>query len=429
MSIRNMFESIRSGDDEGGGSKKMTDGGLMMSDGSDDLGDLEDLASDEMGEFDDMDRSAGADADELEHRLNELENEVSSLSSTVSTVRTENEQISESVDDVQENVQKLLDIYEMVTRGVNPFTNDISAGMGGMDGDNSFGLFDEEDGSQQEEEIDDDIVNADAEGFFDDELTEDTGKEEPVSNENADDRFTHENSNDGLDDNGGIFEGGNLDDVGQDSGDGTTFQDLKNEYESGDAEWTAEEGPKDGAAARDATVNELDGSADNPGADELFTESKEDRDRSTSVNADTEPEPKSEPGPNSIAEETSESPSTSQSTARARKPYLDTLPSGYTDDLIVLEWIEYLIQQAGYRETTRAIEYYETIDWIAGDVADALQMRLRGFDGVNEGDRGLTIDHHTQSLEYISQLDDDGGAEAVMLSKLAGRGGQNGLQR
>jgi flagellar protein FlaE len=50
-----------------------------------------------------------------------------------------------------------------------------------------------------------------------------------------------------------------------------------------------------------------------------------------------------------------------------------------------------------------------------------LQAYLRGFDG--GGDSSLTIDHHTQSLKYISQLN-GGGAGVGMMG-----GGLDGLQR
>jgi flagellar protein FlaE len=66
---------------------------------------------------------------------------------------------------------------------------------------------------------------------------------------------------------------------------------------------------------------------------------------------------------------------------------------------------------------------------VSEPVAEDLQTYLRGFDG-SGGEGGLTIDHHTESLRYISQLDGDA-AEAVALSKLSGRrgGGADGLQR
>jgi flagellar protein FlaE len=95
--------------------------------------------------------------------------------------------------------------------------------------------------------------------------------------------------------------------------------------------------------------------------------------------------------------------------------------------MIVVEWLEYLTDASGYRETARAIDYYEDIEWIGPGVAEDLREYLRGFDDVDGGGDGLTIDDHTTSLEYISQLDGTGGA-SVALSKLGGGGGR-GIQR
>ncbi|PSP31314.1 flagella E, partial [Halobacteriales archaeon QH_10_67_22] len=94
------------------------------------------------------------------------------------------------------------------------------------------------------------------------------------------------------------------------------------------------------------------------------------------------------------------------------------------------EWLEFLVGEVGVRETARAIDYYETIDWVAEPVAEDLQSYLRGFDGADSGEGSLTIDHHTQSLQYISQLDGDA-ADAFALSQLVGHrgGGSDGIQR
>lgn len=455
MSIKNMFDSILSdeGGGDGGGGEEITDGGgLMAEEGGDDefgdLGGLDDGDDDMDGfgddDFGDMDDAAGAGTDELEHRLDELENEVGSLSSTVSTVRTENEQISESVDEVEENVRKLLDIYEMVTRGVNPFADDIEAGMGGgggMGGDSSFGLFDDGDDDQEEEEdIDDGIANADAEGFFDEDLVEDDDEDdETLSDDGVGDMFGEEDS--AFEDDDGSFDDEFEDDFDDDAdgGDegGKSFQELKDEYDSGDAEWAEGEAPEDAM---------IDGAPDDEvglEGDELFEEDDgfegaddesaalDDEPASAAEETDespTEASPAQPSTPDETVETTEESTATAESAATdGGKPYLATLPSSFASDLIVVEWLEFLLQQAGHREAARAIDYYETIDWIDEDVAEGLQEVLRGFDDDSGGDGGLTIDHHTRSLQYISQLDDDSG-EAVALSKLVG-GGADGLQR
>jgi flagellar protein FlaE len=495
VSIKNMFESIiadgeddepETGEADGG----MTDGGgLMAEEGGEDFGDLGGLdeeggggfGDDEVGQMD----HAGANTDELEHRLDELENEVGSLSSTVSTVRTENEQISDSVEEVEENVRKLLDIYEMVTRGVNPFADDIDAGMGhnGVGDGSSFGLF-ADDGGQEGggENLDEDVASADAEGFFDEDLVEDPGDAEPAGGDptgggDVDDVLPESENADPDEPDASVdeeFEDDfvEFDDAAEDGDDGggKSFQELKNEYEDGDAEWdgepasAADAGETAGTEA-DSTKNTEDGGL---AEDELFEEVIED-DGFDAAGSDLPADPETdapEPTPGATgdrpaqdepatevtpeqaesAAETSpaESPgaatpdqapatdvatgSASAGTPAEETPYLATLPGGLATDLIVVEWLEFLTDASGYREAARAIDYYEDIDWIGPAVAEDLQEYLGGFDEVEASGDGLTIDDHTTSLEYISQLDGAGGA-SVALSKVLGGGGGRGLQR
>ncbi|MBV0924277.1 flagella E [Halomicroarcula limicola] len=502
MSIKSMFDSIMS-DGEGDDANEMSgDSGLMADDGGDDdlgglggLGDGDDMGGFGDDEFGDMEDASGPDTDELEHRLDELENEVGSLSSTVNTVRTENESISESVEDVEENVRKLLDIYEMVTRGVNPFADDVDAGMGGgMGGGGSFGLFDDDGDDEDEEEIDDTVANADAEGFFDEDLVDDGGDE--MAMDDGDDIFGDDDMG-GFEDDGGSFDeefedfeetdddmsmDDGLDvDEGSDDGDsegGKSFAELKDEYESGDADWADGEEPEDEGESDAALLDDDAEAAFDDGGDEvamddgddtfdddsladddLFDEVIEDEgddastddadaesdaallDGDATVEAAPEPDPAPEPEPEPVSDPTPEAteseprpePTTGSAAEESDdgddgKPYLDSVPEGFAADLIVVEWLEYLVGQAGYREAARAIDYYETIGWIDAAVADALSEYLRGFDDVADASGGLTIDHHTESLRYISQLDEDSGPEAVALSKLVG-GGADGLQR
>jgi len=531
MSIRNMFESIMADDEEGGdggdlGGEEM-DGGLMTDegDGDDDLGGLGGLDdSDDLGgfggddEFGEMEGGGGGgNVGELEHRLDELENEVGNLSSTVNTVRNENEQISGSVEEVEENVRKLLDIYEMVTRGVNPFADDIDAGMGGGLGDDeSFGLFaDEDEGGDAE--VDDDIADADAEGFFDEDLVEDDAAVDP----GVDDAF---DEGDAFQDN---FDDGDDADEGTDSdGGGTSFEELKDEYESGDADW-AEEDLDDGddqaegvAEGLDAELSDdlgdsLEGGSEEPfdddlADDDLFDEVIEadetddedavepapedaeeaveaeeaadeaaaeeaiegdasngagdlegaegkvpaETEQDASVDDDTgvveeaeaatDQEPSlggngpapddaqagdevagtDEPGDVGAAPDASNGVATGNAEG---KPYLATLPEGFASDLIVVEWLEFLVSEAGVRETASAIDYYESIDWIDERVADQLQEYLAGFESAGSG--SLTIDHHTQSLKFISQLNGGAGAELLGARRLRQGGGLDGIQR
>ncbi|MFB6083634.1 MAG: FlaD/FlaE family flagellar protein [Halorientalis sp.] len=552
MSIKNVFDSILSDEEEegdlggemsnSGGGDMGGDGGLMAEDGDDDLDDLGGLGGDDdLGGFEDegdefggMDGGGGGPAtDELENRLDELENEVGSLQSTVNTVRNENEQIGEQVEDLDENIRKLLDIYEMVTRGVNPFADDIQAGAGGGGGfeDGSFGLFSDDEDDDQDEEIDDEIANADAEGFFDEDLVEeeddeveedlgsvsdavDTGGDDDMDDLDDGGEFggMDDDMND-LDDGGDFDDFDDFDDDGGDDGDGgKSFQELKQEYESGDADWAEGEESDDADGDSDESeelADDLGGEADTIDEDDDFKEAVDDGDgfddfddglddgadegmdgevvESTDVDdvlpsagddedepgddaaggtaVETEPEPESEPEasgsepdlepesepepdlepePESEPEPEPESESATTGTAGTGqagtvdsegtaaddgpgKPYLRTLPDGYAADLLVMEWLEFLVAESSVRETTEAIQYYERIDWLDESVATELRSFLSGFDDDGSGG-SLTIDHHTRSLRYISQLGEDAADGAAM--QLLARGGDgDGLQR
>ncbi|WP_135663289.1 FlaD/FlaE family flagellar protein [Halorhabdus rudnickae] len=523
MSIKSVFDSILSDEDAGDSSEDADDDGLMPEEGGDEFGDLGGLdeGGDEFGEFGDDefggdefgDMDGGPDTDELEHRLDELETEVGSLSSTVNTVRNENEQISETVDDVEENVRKLLDIYEMVTRGVNPFADDIDAGGLGGPGEQSFGLFDDGGGDEADEELEEGIANADAEGFFDEDLVEDDDEmetdtdvgdmlgDESGSDEDEvafDDEFDEdfEDVDDGFDEDfEDDFEMDDDDTEGDSGGEsGKSFAELKDEYESGDAEWAegredaddpveedvADEGfdtddagdaieemeteaaddaladddlfdtviedegtaveAEDDAETFEATDDETSEAPDEPAVE---ADDTEDLDEDGTDDADIDVETADEPGmetetesvdPKTASAETETVSRDASETENATdtddgKPYLTELPDGFLADLIVVEWLEFLVSEVGVRATAEAIHYYERIDWIDDEVAEQLQAYLRGFEDGGDATT-LTIDHHTKSLRYVSQLN-GGGAESVALDQIPATvgGGSDGIQR
>lgn len=357
----------------------------------DEMGDLDD-EFDEGGFDDDFDDGGSdSDASELEPRIEELEDEVASVSSTVSTVRSENEAISDTVEEVEENVRKLLDIYEMVTRGVNPFVEE--GGGDAFDGD-SLGLFGDEDSDDGSEPADDEVMDADADSFFDDEFDDmDDGLDEE-----ADESFDD-----------GELEDDDLDlDEGDDGGSGKTFDELKAEYDSGDAEWDEEdvEGELEGGDA------ELEGDED--GFEFEQDESEDDSDDMLAEEDTVDEEVILESNTDSDGAEAEGTVSENGSASEnGKKPYLTDIPAEYSADMIVMEWMSYLRDHADTAETLRAIEFYRNIDWINDQVAEDLTEVVRGFEENGHNPSGddtniseLTIDHHTHSLEYISQLDE-----------------------
>lgn len=92
------------------------------------------------------------------------------------------------------------------------------------------------------------------------------------------------------------------------------------------------------------------------------------------------------------------------------KPYLSELPKQYESEVTVFEWLDFLINKAGFRATGDALSYYVTIDWITQDVKEELRTYMRGFSEVESfdpdkpGPHELEKDDHTLSLVYIARL-------------------------
>ena len=91
-----------------------------------------------------------------------------------------------------------------------------------------------------------------------------------------------------------------------------------------------------------------------------------------------------------------------QATAGDR-PYLERVPSGYAAESVVFDWLGFLVEQAGYRETVDALRYYRSVGWLTERAEDQLTEYLRGFPDPPAGE-SLDVDDHQQSLVYVAQL-------------------------
>ncbi|MFO8116294.1 MAG: FlaD/FlaE family flagellar protein [Halorubrum sp.] len=416
----------------GGGS-----GGMGGGDGFDDF--------DGMDEWDDgFDDGGGAGAatDELEKRLDDLENEVASLSSTVSTVRSENEEISAAVDDIEEDVRNLLDIYEMVTRGINPFV-DESSGFDSISGggEGSFGLFDDDEAGDEADALDEDIANADADGFFDDGVLDeefDDGADEfdELSGEPDDD---HTDDGDSADAPSETAVADDRDDMNDD---GKSFSELKEEYDAGEADWADEGGddadaPADEDPFDDGTDSFDDGDSfdadfgdETDPFDDGLGEGVESFDEEPTADADSatngpEPDPEpttdrtrgSRPGgdPSEANGDGFEYVGEDDLSGGRGKPYLTELPGNYVGDLLVMEWLEFLVSESDVTDAVRAINYYERIEWVGPEAAGRLRDFLSGFGTIDRnlvdrpGTDRLVREHHTRSLRYVTQLNGTSG--------------------
>lgn len=92
-------------------------------------------------------------------------------------------------------------------------------------------------------------------------------------------------------------------------------------------------------------------------------------------------------------------------TANLEKPYLTSLPESYAAELVIFEWLEFLLGNFGYQGANESLQYYASVGWLTDDVGTQLNEYLLGIEDpqsnhVKEGD----IDDHKLSLVYIARL-------------------------
>lgn len=92
------------------------------------------------------------------------------------------------------------------------------------------------------------------------------------------------------------------------------------------------------------------------------------------------------------------------------KPYLEDLPDRYAAEVTVFEWLDVLINKAGFRNTGEALSFYVSVGWITEDVRERLRAYMHGFSQVeafdpdDPGPLELGIEDHVLSLVYIARL-------------------------
>lgn len=95
--------------------------------------------------------------------------------------------------------------------------------------------------------------------------------------------------------------------------------------------------------------------------------------------------------------------------AAQERPYLRSLPGSATTDLLVLQWLEGLVERGGIEGARNALEYYRDIDWVTEEAAANLQAYLGGLPEPTADPPGLTTDDHRTSLEFIVHIAGPGG--------------------
>ena len=360
-------------------------------DGMDDWDDLDGDGEDDWGED-----AEGSQLGELEDKVNGLETEVSGLSSSMETVKEENRHLAETVEEADETIRKLLDVYEIVTRGINPFVDDAEA-MAAADG--SFGLFGDE---ASAEPIDDDIAGADAESFFDDDFDD---FEEPEAAD-ADDTAEAEDGD------------------GDDEGSGASFDDLKAEYEADDGSWEDVVDEEEGGERADEDGGAEAESEDGPEADDgawgeelgLDEESAPETEPEAEVDAivdqqpvaelDPEPEPAPRANGNGDGTGSTNGHHTGNGHAHDARPYLADVPTGYAAEVVLLDWARHLVDEGDAAGAVDAFRHYERLGWISEPVRRRLATLATELCEATGSTGTVTLgpEHHRRSLEYVSRL-------------------------
>jgi flagellar protein FlaE len=87
------------------------------------------------------------------------------------------------------------------------------------------------------------------------------------------------------------------------------------------------------------------------------------------------------------------------------KPYLGEIPDSYGGEILVFEWLEFMLEKVGYKGTMDALRYYESINWVSERAESLLQEYAAGCSVVSETDsESLSRDDHLLSLVYIARL-------------------------
>lgn len=87
------------------------------------------------------------------------------------------------------------------------------------------------------------------------------------------------------------------------------------------------------------------------------------------------------------------------------KPYLEELPDSYGGEILVFEWLEFMLEKVGYKGTMESLRYYQSIDWVSESAESLLQEYAAGCSiGSETSSESLTRDDHLLSLVYIARL-------------------------
>ncbi|MDY7083374.1 MAG: flagella accessory protein C, partial [Halobacteria archaeon] len=333
------------------------------------------------GEFEmDTESSGGGGVEEervteIESRMEDLESDVEDISSSVSAVRRENESVGESVQEIEDNVRKLLSIYEMVTKGENPFDEgEQTVHKGGGNDEEGFGLFggdgDEEiepPETEQEQEQDEKMFESD---------TDITEEFETEGDEAKDDSMDEADDTEDIDLEDMLSQAQSL---SSGSGPETGVFDTKEEDDEDEHETQIGEFKKEFEKRKKMLWKQMGDSEESS----LPLDMSEEEDEGESY-------------------------------------YLEEIQQDYVSDLLMLNWISYLLMRIDFIPLDAVLEHYVRIGWISPEVRDEMlkyeEMLSPTGGNVRVGKNGSKDDEFA-GLPSIDELEDMSYRELQQVAK------------
>jgi len=83
---------------------------------------------------------------------------------------------------------------------------------------------------------------------------------------------------------------------------------------------------------------------------------------------------------------------------------LDRIENDPTFIAIIIGWLNYLVRKGGIKETEKALEFYERVNWITEEVKIKLLEYLRGLENVESRNEKIGPEDHILTLYIISKL-------------------------
>jgi flagellar protein FlaE/flagellar protein FlaC len=276
-----------------------------------------------------LEEESSAKISEFDARIKDIENEVGLISSKLSTIRAENEEIGKRVQEIEENIRKLLGIYEMVTEGINPFATESFAS------DDGFGLFSFK--KENKEDLPDELLSKEPESFFED---VDNVDEIPELENSVEDKFKK----------------------------------LKEELNAEERKQEIKK-PKQEIEQQKQVVIEQQKQV----VEQHVAETKD-----------------------KLADEVEV-----QEISKNVTCYLVQIKRDFVSDIIVLKWMDYLVNTFGIKRMVELLDFYVDIGWISKNVRELLTNYSRGY-ALKETpiieEASPSLKDHVKSLIFIAKL-------------------------